>query len=587
MSTAEASDGQSKQSILLLLLPFWTPLIPPMGIASLKSYLQAFGYRVRTADANVDKEYKVIYDRYFNTIEEFVPQDKRGNYLSIGADVLRNHLMAHMHQNDTREYNDLVKILVNKTYFVKPNDGQVEAMNSVVADFYEWEIQYLERFFAEEIPDVLGITATKDTIPATMFAFRYVREKYPQVKNIMGGPVFSEQLAQGCPDLEYVERVTKPYIDKFIIGNGEFLFLRCLERSLPEDQRIYSSKDEAAVGGKTFDYLSIDVPDYSDFTLSSYPYMGAEGSTGCHFDCSFCNVPVFFGKFKLKDISQTAEHMIELYRRHGTQLFYMADHMINTFVDDLAAEFVKRDASIYYSAYMRVDNHGCNKETALFWRRGGLYRARLGVDSGSEHVLQLMDKQNTPDRSKAMLSSLAYAGIQTTTYWLIGHPGETEEDFQATLDLLEECKNDIWEAECEYLNYYYTGQSHSDKWGSKRELVYPASAKKMLIIDKWGVGGVPSREEIFSRVRRFVRRCRELGIPNPYTMSEIKAADERWQRLHQNSVPPIMEFINRPSNIQENKHFSSHVRAKSKRRDDGDFAFGKAKMYEEEKSIYS
>ncbi len=577
-ATGFKGDSQPPQKILLLFLPFWTPLIPPMGIASLKSFLQSNGFEVKTADANIDKEYKEIFDHYFNTIKKFVPENKRGNFLSIGTDVLRNHLSAHIHQTTKNEYIELIKTLVAKTYFVDCSGEQAAELDGIIKDFYDWERRYLDKLFDSEKPEVLGITATKDTLPATMFAFKYAKQMLPEIKTIMGGPVFSEQLAIGCPDLEYFAERTESYIDKFVIGEGEFLFLKYLLGELAEDKRIYTREDAHNGNGETFDYFKLGVPDYSDFSLDHYPYLGAEGSTGCHFDCSFCNVPVFFGKFKLKDVSKTAEEMMQLHRQYGLQLFYMADHMINTFINDLAEEFVRRDASIYFSAYMRVDNQGCNKETAGFWRRGGLYRARLGVDSGSQRVLDLMDKCNTPDRSKAMLSSLAYAGIQTTTYWLIGHPGETEEDFQQTLQLLEECKNDIWEAECEYFNYYYTGQSHSDKWASKRELVYPQSAKKMLIIDKWGVSGEPSREEIFRRVSRFVQRCNELGIPNPYSINEIHQADARWQRLHKNAVPPLMAFLNRPAMITENKQFENFVTAKNKRRDEGEFGF-KSKYY--------
>jgi hypothetical protein len=57
-----------ESNILLLLLPFWTPLIPPLGLASLKSYLQQHGYRVKVVDANIDEQFKRIYEKYFNSL---------------------------------------------------------------------------------------------------------------------------------------------------------------------------------------------------------------------------------------------------------------------------------------------------------------------------------------------------------------------------------------------------------------------------------------------------------------------------------------------------------------------------------------
>ena len=52
-STSEKKDT-NKKKILLVLLPFWTPQIPPLGISCLKSFLQARGYGIKTVDVNVE-----------------------------------------------------------------------------------------------------------------------------------------------------------------------------------------------------------------------------------------------------------------------------------------------------------------------------------------------------------------------------------------------------------------------------------------------------------------------------------------------------------------------------------------------------
>jgi radical SAM superfamily enzyme YgiQ (UPF0313 family) len=79
----------------------------------------------------------------------------------------------------------------------------------------------------------------------------------------------------------------------------------------------------------------------------------------------------------------------------------------------------------------------------MLWRRGGFYRARLGIESGSPKILQKMGKNTTIDQIKKALSNLAYARIKTTTYWIVGYPGETEEDFLKTLTLIKELQNEI------------------------------------------------------------------------------------------------------------------------------------------------
>ncbi|MCU0288951.1 MAG: hypothetical protein MUF15_21470, partial [Acidobacteria bacterium] len=98
------------------------------------------------------------------------------------------------------------------------------------------------------------------------------------------------------------------------------------------------------------------------------------------------------------------------------------------------------------------------------------------------------------------------------------------------------------------------GQVNADDWKRQGELVYPASAKDMLIIQQWSIAGEPSREERYRRVNRFTSHCRKLGIPNPYSMEEIHRADQRWKKLHQNAVPALLEFKEQGVYIDENKH---------------------------------
>ncbi|MCP5105344.1 MAG: hypothetical protein GY950_18290, partial [bacterium] len=51
--------------ILLAILPYWDPMIPPMGITSLKTFLQSHGYKVRTEDLIVKQECLDFYNNYF------------------------------------------------------------------------------------------------------------------------------------------------------------------------------------------------------------------------------------------------------------------------------------------------------------------------------------------------------------------------------------------------------------------------------------------------------------------------------------------------------------------------------------------
>ena len=560
----------SKEKILLGILPYWDPMIPPNGIAHLKSYLQKYGYTVKTVDVIVEEKFQEIYRKYFKLLEEFVPYDHRGNFYNIGHDVMQDHMMAHYNYDDEREYLELVKWIVYYTFYVRLSDSQARRLNRLLDEFYDELTRYFLGLLEKETPGVVGLTTYKCTLPASLFALRLTKQRYPHIKTVIGGGTFVDTHSMGSPNFVTLLEYSKDFLDKIIIGQGEKLFLKYLQGELPGSKRVYTKAD---INGEILEFPEAVLPDFSDFDLQKYPYLTGTGTASCPYECSFCCARNFYGRHRIKDASQTVAEMIELQKRHGRQLFFMTDSMINPIANQLANQFIKQGAAIYYDAYSRVDEAAASIENTMLWRRSGLYRVRLGTESGSQRVLDLMDKRITPDLIKENLSCLATAGIKTTAYWVIGHPGETEADFQKTLDLIEEMKDDIYQSECNPFLYYYETQNDSLKWADQRMLLYPGNAKKMLIFNTWTLKLEPVREEVYQRMYRFELHCRNVGIPNPYSFDEYIKSDERWKRLHKNAVPPLLDFLSGTKTINENKNIKLSSFAKNTREEDDEFEF--------------
>jgi radical SAM superfamily enzyme YgiQ (UPF0313 family) len=561
---------KSPEKILLLMLPYWTPLVPPQGICHLKSFLQHHGYEVKTKDANIEDGFTALYNKYFEVLRKYIPGNKQGNFFNIGHDVMRNHMIAHIHQENETDYLELVKILIYKTYFTHFDNRQVKELGAILDLFYNKLEKYILSLLEKEKPGVLGISVLRDTIGPSMFGFWVTRANYPSIMTVMGGSLFSDHLRIDSPNFEYFLERT-PYIDKIIIGEGQNLFLKLLKGDLPESRKVFTLKD---IDGKTLGFTSINSPDMTDFNVKvDYPYLSAGASASCPYQCSFCNVSVFYGKYREKDPRQTVEEMTTLYKTYKNQLFFMNDALLNGIAGPLAEEFLKSNVTLYWDGYLRIDDAVSDIENTLLWRRGGLYRVRLGVESGSQHVLDIIGKKISPHQTKDALASLANAGIKTTAYWVIGHPGETEADFLQTLQLLEETKNNIYEAECNPFIFGFNGQSNSHEWSDKRKLLYPPEAKSMLVLQSWVVDSLPTREDIFNRVNRFVARCKELGIPNPYSLNDIYQADIRWQNLHKNAVPCMVDFNSKGAYINECKYIKQVSLLHAKLQDSGDFEF--------------
>jgi Radical SAM superfamily len=558
------------ERILLINLPFWTPLIPAQGIASLKSFLQPYGYNITTVDAASENMFLEYYNNYFETMRKMIPIQQQGNFYNIGHDTLRNHMMAHTNYQDENRYHNLVKDLVYHTFYYRIDDTQMMALIDIVQQLYDRLQQFIFELMDRYNPSILGLSATSGNLPATKFVFEIARKRNPKLRTVMGGCVFFNHLAVGNPDLDTFLEKTEGYLDKLIIGKGEVLFLKYLRGQLPEHQRVFTqehlSKEETRL-------YSFDIPDMSDFNLENFFYLAATASSSCPYNCSFCNSQSFFGKYKKRDTAHTVKDMIRLQKKHGHKLFFMTDSLLNPIIANLSGNLIAADIQAYFDGYFFVDDATCNIDNTLQWRKGGFYRARLGTESGSQRVLDMMGKPITPEKTKLALAALAEAGIKTTTYWVIGHPDETEEDFQMTLDLIAETKNDIWEAECNPFTYHYVGQTKSDMWADKRISLYSQDTSDLLISQTWVLDHEPRRDVIYDRMFRFIEHCKKLGVPNPYSVDEINRADERWKKLHKNAVPTVMEIMNNSVPADEKKHVKKRLVLQPKEQDDGDFGF--------------
>ncbi len=553
-----------EQNVLLMLLPFWDPQIPPMGLASLKGYLERHGYRAKTIDANVEPRFRNMYHRYLGILEKYTPPEKQGNLFNHGEKLMGEHLTAHFNRTGEADYMRLLKLLIEDKFFFPYREEWIRELDGVIGEFFVVLEDYIIKVLEEEKPGVLGFSTFSGTLAASLYAARLAKQTCPAVKTVIGGGIFSNQFALGSADLDFLVEKTGQWVDHFIAGEGEVLLLKLLKGELPDSTKIFS---RFMPGLEPLDLDRAALPDFSGFKPGHYPYLGAYSSRSCPFQCTFCSDTVNWGAFRAKKAHQTAAELIQLSRRYSYQLFLFTDSLLNHIVGPLSEELIRADAPVYWGGYLRADKPACDTSNTLNWRRGGFYAAKLGLESGSARILELMGKKITPDQIRQTLFSLAYAGIKTTTYWVIGYPGETEDDFQQTLDLLALVKDDIYEAD--FNPFFYHPNSLVET--GKPVPVYPSWAGELLMYRDYRLDAEPSWQETLMRGRRFTGHCRNLGIPNPYTIDELNRADERWRRLHKNAVPPLISFRDPNGRIDEKRNIKNVSCAENTMPDEGDW----------------
>jgi len=546
----------NQKKILLSLMPFWSPLNPPLGISVLKAFLKSNGFNVHVYDFNTIDELWTIQSRFFNLITQIIPVNKRNNFYMVGIDIFNLLLMTYLNQlkgkkklaaQDYLLCHEIVIMLLEKNYHLDSslmvNDSLLTEIDQMMEEFYINLEKALSRVIEQSKPDIFGISVFSPSLAPSLFAFQWVKQEYPSIETLMGGGIFADQLALDSSNLDLFLKKTESTIDAVFVGEGERLLTKYLSGELKKGSRLYSLND---IGGETIDLSCVPPPDFSGLNLSAYSQMAIYASRSCPFQCGFCSETVQWGKYRKKTGKQIVDEIDSIKNIYGGKLFMFGDSLVNPVIKELSDCLIEKGTDIYWDGYLRTDPEVCDLSLTNHWRKGGFYRARLGVESGSQNVLNLMNKKMPVQQIKNAVSALAKAGIKTTTYWVVGYPGETEEDFKQTLALLTELKNDIYEADWHPFYFFPKGQVRSNQWVNDYgiESMYPEKFNDLLILQTWKLKTNPTPADIGDRMNRFGETCRKMNIPNPYSMMDIFKADKRWKELHPNCGPSLLELHN-------------------------------------------
>jgi len=219
--------------------------------------------------------------------------------------------------------------------------------------------------------------------------------------------------------------------------------------------------------------------------------------------------------------------------RYGKGKFYICDSLTNHIATPLSIALLSESKKIRWDCYMRITPECLDEEKVRLWAKGGMERARIGVESGSSRVLELMNKGIRPEQVKNGLINFAKNGICTTTLWIAGFPGEDETDFQESMRFLKEnhqviYQADIWEFISSPRKLSVSEVTNSD---FLTKPVYPEEFDDLLVIKYYDLEKNNLSSERFQRISQFEKLRMELDVPNPYSITDLLEAQTRWVKL--------------------------------------------------------
>jgi radical SAM superfamily enzyme YgiQ (UPF0313 family) len=193
---------------------------------------------------------------------------------------------------------------------------------------------------------------------------------------------------------------------------------------------------------------NIPMPDYTDFPWDRYPVRIIPMMTGrgCQWDkCRFCSdvVSVNGRTFRTRSVDNVLHEMQEQARRHDTVSFVFLDLKLNSYpamIRGIAGRIQQLVQGAEWIGTVHVDQRKDNGLSAADLNaavRGGMRRVSFGLESGSQRLLDLMNKGCTVERNSQFIREAHAAGLSIRCTMFKGYPGETAEDMQQTADFLE------------------------------------------------------------------------------------------------------------------------------------------------------
>ena len=378
--------------LVLALCPEWAPMFPPFNLARLSGIAKSAGYETTILDLNVR-----AYNEYRN---DWRPNKKLP--FPLWDPSASWHWLGDTYAKDIHPI--LEPLLSNAV-------EEILAMKPSVVGF--------SMYYISEEP--------------TKWMCRELKKRNPTIKIVIGGSNVQKDWFN-----------IQPYYDYVVNGEGEEAILKILEEvenGIEHDECVYMAQPE----GQRININGLPMPDYESIDFSQYEMpngVNTEISRGCTAKCTFCE-ETHFWKYRQRQAVDLISEIEWLYYNKGTDVIWFIDSLVNGNLKELRA-FVKgvvaKGLKINWTGYSRCDGR-MDLEYFKDLKAGGCIMLNYGIESGSQKVLDDMDKGVTIKEMEDNFRDGKAVGIWASTNWIVGFPTEDHQDFADTMTFLWRNRN--------------------------------------------------------------------------------------------------------------------------------------------------
>jgi radical SAM superfamily enzyme YgiQ (UPF0313 family) len=306
-------------------------------------------------------------------------------------------------------------------------------------------------------PDVVGVTAMSMESEVMASTIQFLATNLPvRPFFVVGGShatVFSENTA------------TVPYVDCAVIGEGEETvvdLVRSLKEKTPLEQvkGIVFSKEGRVirtparelvanfddVPHPAWDLIDLEKyfisPNFHDSRGNKKRALPIFTSRGCPFRCAYC-LHVMGGKFRARSAENVMKEIRHLRNTYHIEEIQIEDDIFNfdraratQILQSLVSEKLHLD--ICFPSGLKADL--LKKEDLPLYRKAGVYVMCFGIETASERIMSLIGKKQDLTKINEIAADCYRVGIGTHGFFMLGFPGETEEEIRRTIEFARQSR---------------------------------------------------------------------------------------------------------------------------------------------------